>query len=499
MFDAAIAANHINGHPALPGCTDIAVEEVLLVDTITGVISKEMVPACQYTKPVPSSSTLWSTSYSGDLETRAVCPNPVVGGSGDDVMFYGSKWEYGTVEGKPAWINFGEAVLCKKAVPDWEITTCNNISGGSPLVFKPYRGDDTAGMPETITYCGDGNPVLYESIGVGLMQYIKKTSLREVEFTLYGCDGVDTLLGSINYDDIVGGSDGDWIYGHEGIDDNICGDWEMDMAGPCSNNGTLYCDVIDTGYGDDNIWGDYYSWPNPHSYDYIYGGGGDDRICDDFDCSGPLNVGTQGFLYGGLGCDTISGAGGADVIYASNAGSPYDDCTTWNYIDGGSEDDTIEGSNAVDHIYGSLDSDTIYGRDDDDIIYGGKGDDTIEGGWGSDEIFGEDGQDIIKGDQNTCTGTTCDVGTCSDKICGGPDSDTISGGPHDDCIDGGGTYTEDQLMGNAGTCNVLKNGQSCKCGMDGGPPDGVPYSYNCWSEELCIVGTCSACTGWSCP
>jgi hypothetical protein len=83
-----------------------------------------------------------------------------------------------------------------------------------------------------------------------------------------------------------------------------------------------------------------------------------------------------------------------------------------DFIDGGSDADCIRGLNGLDtvrgfdgndFINGNRGNDCINGNKGDDSLYGGQGNDTAFGGQGNDLIFGNLGDDVLFGDRGTDT------------------------------------------------------------------------------------------------
>lgn len=140
--------------------------------------------------------------------------------------------------------------------------------------------------------------------------------------------------------------------------------------------GTASDDVIDAGYGDDEVLG-------MGGADTLYGGGGDDQIS-----------GGEGndHLDGGQGQDTVLGDAGDDVITDTGIDGVYSN------LYGGAGADTI----SVHSGHGWL-----YGEDGDDILSfvgvsqgyadGGAGNDILIGGDRADRLVGGEGVDILTG------------------------------------------------------------------------------------------------------
>ncbi|MES2339452.1 MAG: calcium-binding protein [Pseudomonadota bacterium] len=109
-------------------------------------------------------------------------------------------------------------------------------------------------------------------------------------------------------------------------------------------------------------------------------------------------------IRGGLGNDTLFGAGGIDRLL------------------GGDGDDTLDGEGDGDILDGGAGTDTLYGRAGTDVLDGGIGDDILWGGDDADRLHGSAGQDVLHGDDGD---DSLDGGDAADTIDGGAGSDTV--------------------------------------------------------------------------
>jgi Ca2+-binding RTX toxin-like protein len=165
--------------------------------------------------------------------------------------------------------------------------------------------------------------------------------------TIDGGEGNDTIMGQAlangppAYFEVIGGAGDDYIVG---IDDGA--------------NLLLGED------GDDVLTGGF------DADDTIHGGAGNDNMglgswWDSFN-SRAIYSSVAGFLDGGTGNDSISGANGDDTIL------------------GGAGDDYILGIGGNNLLDAGPGNDLVYGADGSDTLIGGPGNDTIYGGWGND-------------------------------------------------------------------------------------------------------------------
>lgn len=151
--------------------------------------------------------------------------------------------------------------------------------------------------------------------------------------------------------------------------------------------------------------------------EYIFGGGGNDKL-----------TGGNGdnYLIGGSGIDSLYGKGGRDYLFGGNEK---------DYLYGGSGDDTLYGFNRyslIDNVdmVSVLDdnsSDILEGNDGDDALFGGGGNDYLNGGLNNDNLYGGSGSDLLSGGggNDTLAGGEFWLGSNSE-------SNTMEGGPGED-------------------------------------------------------------------
>ena len=168
---------------------------------------------------------------------------------------------------------------------------------------------------------------------------------------------------------------------------------------------------------------DTFSALNAGSAVVVDGGAGTDRI------SGSAVNDT---LSGGLGADTIAAGGGNDTVYdefQGNTGAGSADT-----VDLGSGNDIYIGSGTgaadKDLIYGGIGNDTITTAGGIDTVYGGDGDDVITAGndtlaSNGDLLSGDAGNDTILG------------GNTNDTLLGGTGADSMQGNGGNDLMYGG--------------------------------------------------------------
>ena len=204
------------------------------------------------------------------------------------------------------------------------------------------------------------------------------------------------MIGTSGNDNMIGGSQADYICGNGGSDVII---------------GNAGDDFIDGGDGGDMLFGE-------AGFDTIFGGADNDTINGGDDAD---------FLFGDAGDDVINGDGGADWLFGNAGDDTLNGGDDPDRIFGGSDDDTIDGQGGDDpQLSGGDGNDTVNGGDGDDTIFGDAGTDQLNGGEGADDLNGGTGPDILNGDGD------------DDDLNGGTDNDTLIGGAGSDDFDGGG-------------------------------------------------------------
>ena len=362
-------------------------------------------------------------------------------------------------------------------------------AGGAVLtagsVAGSYDGKDkiTGGSGAMLVYLGAGDDTL---------------KLADGDHTVYGEDGKDNIvtgggkdvIWAGSGDDVVdAGAGDDKIYGEDGNDiitaglgsDNVIAADGDDIVyagvgpgGTASETGSV--NTIDTGLGDDIVYGDY-------GNDNIQVGAGDDKVHglagDDYiqgDIGNDLIWGDAGddVIVGGRGDDTIDGGAGDDLIWGGEEdykASYFDRSNPDNFvappgfngaegaIPTGYTPPMITPAIANGLSIGSKSDDNIATPDDDpaprdrmalgvfgdafktleanldvpieefnDVIQGGDGSDIVFGGGGRDALFGGEGSDYLDG------------GVERDEVYGEGGDDVVRGGANDDVVHGDYMY-----------------------------------------------------------
>lgn len=140
--------------------------------------------------------------------------------------------------------------------------------------------------------------------------------------------GNDLVYGS---DTTSGGSYIERLYGNQGDDD---------MFGEGSNDemwGGLGHDYMVGGTGNDIMFGE-------NGDDYMYGGNGNDKVHAGNGDDWLYGDADEDVLYGGRGEDHLFGGGCDDVLCDTTLSSGT--CTTYNYLQGGTDGDEVDGDRA---------------------------------------------------------------------------------------------------------------------------------------------------------
>ena len=453
--------------------------------------------------------------YGADANGFDYLDNSLYGNEGNDTLYGG---DGAAVENYLRGYEGDDILVGSGAVNDlYGGTGADHMTGGDGAT-NTYHVDEVgdvviAGLDshDTIRSYVSGDIVLPESIEAYY-------NYAAAPITIYGNDA-DTRFYYLGAEDNVYGGAGDDQYvitsattgvfenPGEGFDTlyvNFAGDYTLPEnfeAGSrgSAGGGTLYGNDLDnTFYGqsgsvEGGLGDDTYYVGNITVVEYE-GEGTDTVVVRDFDYTMPDHVenlvtnytrifqisydtytgnGLDNSMWGGIGADTIEGAGGDDTIYG-NEGQE-------NLL--GYDRDLLWGGDGNDTIYGLDDNDRLYGEAGDDILDGGVGADIMTGGLDDDTYYVDDASDSVvenagegydmvyssvggtmaaNTEEFRLIGTEAidAVGTDANDIIHGNDADNeIQGGWGDDVVYGGagddrfrdGTYSgTDTMYGGAG-------------------------------------------------
>src|SRR5207245_1935721 len=101
------------------------------------------------------------------------------------------------------------------------------------------------------------------------------------------------------------------------------------------------------------------------------------------------------FLYGGSGNNVLDGAGGTDwVVYSVAPSAVTVNLTTGTAQNGYGGTDTVID---VENVIGSSFADTLTGDGGANMLFGNDGGDVLDGRGGADTLFGDNGNDVLNG------------------------------------------------------------------------------------------------------
>ncbi len=359
----------------------------------------------------------------------------------------------------------------------------DSLDGGDGDDYlNPGDGDDTAvgGMGNDLIAGGVGADVLDGGMGDDTVSYSGAGS-EGVSIDLSAGAGlsgiaagdlltsVESVLGTIFDDTMVGDAGGNFLEGSQG-DDMIAGMGDADFLGGESGADTLIggfgADTLDGGGGIDTasyadagagvtifLWsqsgaGDIADGDVLMNIEEVVGGAFSDTLEGS-------NSGVGETLIGAGGDDVLSGLGGADLLDGGLGADTLSGGFGDDTLNGGSGDDTIGGDAGRDFIAGGDGADTLHGFGSHDSLYGGSNDDDLRGGFGRDLLSGSSGDDILRGFEG------------DDRLFGGGGNDTLLGNDGDDSLTGGGGV--DRLKGDSGDDTL--NGRFGDDSLTGGAGD----------------------------
>ena len=325
------------------------------------------------------------------------------------------------------------------------MTAYTDVSGDSTVNVKNGLGEATysvsagyIGLAQLQTGATYKGLLLRGLAGDDLIDASQLTGDRA---KIMGDHGHDTIFGSPNADELIGGKGDDTIFGGAGNDILRDSDHNNTL------NGGLGADKLIGGSGQDLLIAD-------EADTFIRGGGNRDRIV--------FEGAMAGVTFDNRDIETVVGSKYDDVIDNSKFAGPDgvrvfaragDDTimssAAGDLIDGQAGNDTISYEKAaagvqvnlqhtiqnspgtdshgdelrsIENVIGSDFNDSITGNDDANTLHGGDGDDYIEGRDGDDKLIGGNGNDQLFGDRGN---DTLNGGHGSDGLFGGLGVDTL--------------------------------------------------------------------------
>jgi Ca2+-binding RTX toxin-like protein len=403
-------------------------EDVILGDNGKVTMPGEVIELIETTDPAIGGSDTIEGNEDKDIILGGAYGDDIWGNAGDDYLL-----------GDNGKVTMPGEVVELIETTDPAIGGSDTIEGndGDDVILGGAFGDDIWGNDGNDIILGDNGKITMPGEVIDL-----------VETTDPAIGGSDTIEGNADEDLILGGADGDDIWGHD-ADDILIGD-----------NGkiTMPDEVIELIETTDSAIG---------GSDTIEGNDDDDII---------LGGAFGDWLEGNADLDIILGDNGKlDYVLTSVDGSEPDPSTLDLIIatfpnDGGN--DTILGGTGNDIAYGGTDGDIIYGNEDNDLLFGdhakverkpymlldlttlpvptftfiaiytqagdGGDGDLMHGNTGEDIMLGQQGDDLMYGDEDDddMTGGHNVVGGI-DELDSPPDlNDIMDGGSEDDVMAG---------------------------------------------------------------
>ena len=204
-------------------------------------------------------------------------------------------------------------------------------------------------------------------------------------------NGVVQVVGTVQGGDITSGGPGVYLYGQNGVVDDLRGGAGSDVIVGFSG-----ADVIRGGGGSDALYG------GSGADTFVFSAVSDSTLAaydaiGDF-TSGSDRIDLSALVAAGQTNIALFRFGGSTFVYFGEAGQPgFSGAVVSNgAVQGG---DLILGATMGISLYGSSGVDNLRGGVGDDIIRGGDGADLIVGGNGADSLFGGAGADVF--DYNT--------------------------------------------------------------------------------------------------
>lgn len=379
--------------------------------------------------------------------------------------------------GDPLFFQIGTNVTPAELASSIETAITAGANLAAPPPPPPPPAPPVLGNVDDTIFGGSGNDTIRAASSNDLIVGNAGDDLIEAgggDDTVYGGSGNDTINGSLGDDRLYGQGGDDVLNG--GLGDDTLG-WEGQGQGQDSLLGddgfntveVIGSDAANSFIVSQNTTGDLTVTDGPavltidRSFRSIIvgGGGGDDTIV------------VEAVNRAGLTAISLDGNGGNDTVDASAAvvgnarlrlnGDAGNDTligsAAADRIDGGTGDDSLIGNDGDDSILGGDGSDTVAAGGGDDTVHGGENNDSLAGGDGNDSIFGGLDNDTLIGEDgnDTLLGQFGD-----DLLVGGADADSLEGSSGQDTLHGGGGFdfldggrNNDTLRGQAGNDTIL--------------------------------------------
>lgn len=349
----------------------------------------------------------------------------------------------------------------------------NTVFSGGHLVLNMGAGNDTvheAAVGGTNTFMlGSGDDVLHiNNSGIGGDNFDGGIGFDTIDFSnsnLTAGASINLNLGTLslggasevmtNFENAVGSSSGDFIFGTAGVNNLVGGDGDDRLYGLAGN------DNLQGGADDDLLRGD-------AGNDVLGGGAGIDTASYSTATDGvSVNLGLAGAQF-------VSASAGTDTLTSIEnlIGSDFAD-----FLQGDGSSNSIEGQNGNDDLRGFGGDDAMFGGNGHDLLLGGTGNDTLRGEANNDRIRGDAGNDVLIGGTGRDTadyasstdGVTVDMTIAGFQVVSASagsdrliEMENVIGSNHDDTITGDalanvlrGRGGDDTLSGGGGVDRLI--------------------------------------------
>ena len=355
-------------------------------------------------------------------------------GGGDDTIYGGEEkamlYDYKAGDGNDLIYNFNETSTLQigdgngsysstKSGSDIVVTVGDGkitLVGATNLSTVNIAGKKVTPTPSTTkiyTNSDSSKVTLGSSIRVGnaskRTKAIKLTG-NELDNSLLGGSGKDTIYGTDGNDSLVGNAGNDKLYGQNGDDTLWGGSGNDTLKGGDGDDLFIYSagnDVIsDYAKGDKISLGAAISKSSVKGSDATFTIGkntltvknGKDKELVFIDAKG-----TERTIIGGAYLATDSSSSNSTLAAWREVGDASVRTKaiklTGNALDnsilGGSGKDSLYGDDGDDYLAGGKGNDKLYGQNGDDTLWGGIGNDTLKGGDGNDLFIYSAGKDVI--------------------------------------------------------------------------------------------------------
>jgi Ca2+-binding RTX toxin-like protein len=273
---------------------------------------------------------------------------------------------------------------------------------------------------------------------------------NELDNSMVGGAGADTLLGGLGRDTLDGGEGNNQLRGGQGDDVYFVNAPQantqiFDESGNDTIRTSLAVYTLDQNNGqtvENLIFTDNggHSGVGNSLANILTGAAGND---------------TLQAVSGVAGGDTLLGGEGDDVLLAASlSGDSLEGQGGADSLLGATGADTLVGSAGADTIFGGDGADVLSGGDDDDVLSGGSGANTMSGGDGADSMVGGADKDVMSG------------GVGNDTLLAGDGANSMSGGDGADSLVAG--LGDDTMSGDIGNDTLLAgDGANSMSGGDG--------------------------------